>query len=65
MLATMTPSDVLPTGLLAGLRAGRHEPGLRRVARIAAQFAAWPILVKAGLLAGFALAASVQQLVAG
>lgn len=39
-------------------------PRLGRTARIAAHLLGWPILVKAGLLSGFALAATVQQLLA-
>ena len=39
-------------------------PGLRLAGRIAAHLLGWPLLVKAGLLTGFALSASVQHLLA-
>lgn len=37
-------------------------PLLRRTARLAAHLLGWPLLVKGGLLTGFALAAAVQHL---
>jgi hypothetical protein len=37
-------------------------PRLRRVRRIAAHVVGWPVLAKAGLLTGFAIAASVRHL---
>lgn len=37
-------------------------PQLARTARIAAHLLGWPLLVKVGLLSGFALAAGVQHL---
>ena len=39
-------------------------PHLGRTGRITAHLFGWPILVKVGLLTGFGLAASVQQLLA-
>ena len=46
--------------------AGRPDrlPRLRRAGWIGAQIIGWPLLLKAGLLTGFALAASVQHLLA-
>jgi hypothetical protein len=46
--------------------AGRSggTPQLGRIARIVAHVVGWPLLVKSGLLSGFALAAAVQHLVA-
>lgn len=46
--------------IAAGRSAGTSRP--RHTARIAAHLLAWPLLVKAGLLSGFALAAAVQHL---
>ena len=37
-------------------------PGLRRAGRILSHAVAWPLLVKAGLFTGFALAASVLRM---
>lgn len=39
-------------------------PRLGRNARITAHLFGWPLLVKVGLLSGFALAAAVQHLLA-
>jgi hypothetical protein len=39
-------------------------PRLRRNARITAHLLGWPLLVKTGLLSGFALTAAVQHLLA-
>jgi hypothetical protein len=38
---------------------------LRRAARIGAHVLGWPILVKTGLLTGFAVAAAARHLVGG
>ena len=38
-------------------------PRLGRTARITAHLLGWPLLVKVGLLTGFAVAAAVQKLV--
>ena len=46
--------------------AGRSTvtPRFGRTARMTAHLLAWPLLVKAGLLSGFALGAAVQHLLA-
>jgi hypothetical protein len=44
----------------AGRATGTSRP--RRTAQVAAHLLAWPLLVKAGLLSGFAVAATVQHL---
>ncbi len=46
----------------AGRSAGTRRP--RRAARIAVHFLGWPLLVKIGLLSGFALSAAVQHMLA-
>lgn len=48
-----------PAIAAAGGRAG--TPRLGRTARILAHLFGWPLLVKVGLLTGFALAAAVQH----
>jgi hypothetical protein len=48
--------------IAAGRLTGTSRPS--RTARIAAHLLGWPLLVKAGLLSGFALAAAVQHLLA-
>lgn len=49
-----------PAITTAGSVAG--TPRLRRTGRLTAHLLGWPLLVKGGLLTGFALAAAVQNL---
>ena len=61
-MAALVNKGRWPTSPAAGRLAGM--PRLCRAGWIAAQVLGWPILVKAGLLTGFAVAASVQHLLA-
>ena len=71
MLSPAANPNPLPAHAMAWLEAGpprprrMRGPRFRRARGIAAQLVAWPLLVKAGLLTGFALSASVQHLLAG
>ncbi|HEX8239494.1 MAG TPA: hypothetical protein VF574_07130 [Allosphingosinicella sp.] len=58
------PVNIPGQPAIAAPRADSRTPRLGRAARMTAHLLGWPLLVKAGLLSGCALAAAVQHLVA-
>lgn len=60
-MAALLDDLAWPAVTTAGILTG--TPRLGRTARITAHLVGWPLLLKVGLLTGFALAAAVRHLV--